>query len=200
VTIKLYGFGPSRSQRCEWALSELGLEYTLVNVIEGGLLNEPEFKKINPFGAMPAIDIDGKTLFESAAICTYLADLHPEKSLIGASGSWERALHDQWVSYTLANMEAWLWSIAKQKMRYPEEKRVPAVIPSNVEEFRDAASVLDGIFAESEYLIGEKFSMIDVILGYTVNWARKAKLLEGFENLQAYNKRLLQRNTCPIPE
>lgn len=52
-------------------------------------------------GKVPAVVIDGEPLFEAAAICTYLAGLVPEKGLIAPSGTRERALHLQWVSFAL---------------------------------------------------------------------------------------------------
>ena len=52
--------------------------------------------------------IDGRNLFESAAICTHIADRVPDADLIAKSGTFARAEHDQWVSFCLTEMEAWL--------------------------------------------------------------------------------------------
>ena len=107
--IQLYELGPTRSARCHWALLEAGLDYESVG-------NTPEtigsdaLKKIHPLGKLPAAIIDGKPLFESAAIATAIADMVPDRALIAPSGTWERALHDQWVYFTLTEMEPYIWS------------------------------------------------------------------------------------------
>ena len=110
--ITLYGTGTTRSSRCKWTLLELGLEFDYVD--DGSLIHTPELKKLHPLGKLPAIVINDKSYFESTAICTYLCDLYPEKKLIATAGSRERALHEQWCSFVLSEIEAYLWSSSKR--------------------------------------------------------------------------------------
>ena len=49
---------------------------------------------MHPLDKLPVADIDGKSLFESAAICTYLADHATGVDLVAALGGWGRGLHD----------------------------------------------------------------------------------------------------------
>lgn len=90
--IKLYELGPTRSARCRWALLEAGLEYESVGN-DPSIIGSDELRDVHPLGKLPAAIIDGKPLFESAAIATAVADLVPEKELIAPPGSWSRALH-----------------------------------------------------------------------------------------------------------
>ena len=102
VDITLYEHLPTRSLRCRWTLLEVGLEF---ESIEGAsLMNSEQLMKIHPLGKLPAIVIDGKPLFESAAICAAITDRVPEKKLIAAT--WARAQHDQWICFGLTEMEA----------------------------------------------------------------------------------------------
>jgi glutathione S-transferase len=92
--IKLFELAPTRSARCRWTLLEAGLEYESIgNSID--VFSSVDLKAVHPLGKLPAVIIDGKPLFESAAISTAIADLVPEKKLIAAPGSWSRSLHDQ---------------------------------------------------------------------------------------------------------
>ena len=50
---------------------------------------------------MPAAVIDDMPLFESSAICAYIADQTQDIDLIAKPGTWSRALHDQWVLFDL---------------------------------------------------------------------------------------------------
>ncbi|MDH4019744.1 MAG: glutathione S-transferase family protein [Xanthomonadales bacterium] len=194
--ITLYEYGPSRSKQARWALLECELEFKAV----GGLniLHSEELKKVNPMGKVPAMLIDGKPLFEAAAICTYLADLVPEKGLIAPSGTMERALHMQWVSFALTEMEAYLWSNARNTFVLPKEQRDKALFGQNIEAFLHAAKVLDKVMADSDYLINNRFSVTDILVGFTIGWGNGAGLLEELPNLQNYLERLKERPHCTL--
>ena len=49
-----------------------------------GEQKKPEFKALNPFGALPVLELDdGSTIIESLAIIDYLEELHPAPALWG---------------------------------------------------------------------------------------------------------------------
>ena len=192
--ITLYGVGTSRSSRCRWTLLELGLDFGYVD--NSSLIGTSELKKMQPLGKLPAIVIDGESFFESTAICTYLCDLYPEKNLIAPVGTRQRALHEQWCSFALTEIEGYLWSSLKHKSVYPAEKRVAAILPVNAEEIIAGLAVLEDTLNTTPYLTGPSFSVTDIIVGFTVNWSRSAGHLEKFPVLSAYLERLHERELC----
>jgi len=192
--ITLYGTGTTRSSRCRWTLLELGLDFDYVD--NGSLIGTAELKKMQPLGKLPAIVIGGESFFESTAICTYLCDLYPEKNLIAPVGTRRRALHEQWCSFALTEIEGYLWSSLKHKSVYPAEKRVAAVLPVNTEEIIAGLTVLEDTLNMTPYLTGSSFSVTDIIVGFTVNWSRSAGHLEKFPVLSAYLERLHERELC----
>src|SRR6185436_11995106 len=141
MTITLFEFAPTRSARVRWTLLELGLPFESIAGPE--TFKHPALQSVHPLRKLPALIDEGRPLFESAAICTWLADAHPAKGLIARAGTWERAQHDQWVAFTLAELEANLWSTARNRFIYPEEKRVTQIFEQNAEESKRAARVLD---------------------------------------------------------
>lgn len=195
MSLTLYEFGPTRSARVRWTLLELGLPFDSVAGRE--VFGSAALTAISPLGKVPAIEQNGRALFESAAICTWLADSHPEPRLVAPSGSWERALHDQWVSFCLAELEAHLWSTARNTFLYGEERRLPAVIAQNAVESRRSLAVLERHLATTPYLVGGRFSVTDIIVGFAVNWARQDGLTEGLEHCRSYVGRLLAMPDCP---
>lgn len=195
MTITLYEYGPTRSARVRWTLLELDIPFESREGRE--LIRSEELSKLHPQGKLPAIVDDGRPLFESAAICTWLADSHADKGMIAAAGTWDRALHDQWTAFALTEIEAHLWSSGRNTFVYPEEKRIPAIFDQNNYELKRAMPVLDTHLGEHEFLIAGKFSVTDIIVGYATNWARMAGALSGFDNVAAYNARLLERPLCP---
>ena len=196
LDITLYEYGPSRSKQARWTLLELGLEFKSIEGVE--LLHSDELNRINPMGKVPAVVIDGEPLFEAAAICTYLADLVPEKGLIAPSGTRERALHLQWVSFALTEMEAYVWSNARNTFVLPEEQRITALFEQNNKAYVHAAKVLDKVLEDTDYLVGNRFSVTDILVGFTVNWGNLAGLLEQTPNLQKYLARLKERPHCTL--
>lgn len=194
--ITLYGVDFARSARCRWTLRELELPFTEIN--DGSLIGGDVLRAIHPQAKVPAIVIDGAALFESAAICTYLCDLVPDKRLIAAPGTRTRALHDQWVSFAQSEIEAYLWSNAKHESFYPEEKRIPAVIEGNNEEIASGLAVFDKVLGDAEFLVDGRFSVTDIITGWTLNWARRQGRLAGYDHIGAYVQRLLARDNCPF--
>lgn len=196
LDITLYEYPPSRSKQARWALNECGLEFKAITGLE--ILHSDELKKVNPMGKVPAVEINGEPLFEAAAICTYLADLVPEKGLIAASGTRERALHLQWVSFALTEMEAYLWSNARNTFVLPKEQRSKALFEQNNGAFLHAANILEGVLGETDYLIGNCFSVTDILVGFTLNWGKSAGLLNEFTNLNRYLDRLKERPHCTL--
>lgn len=197
VDIRLFEADGSRSVRCRWTLLEAGLDFEPAPAGRKGAAR-PELEKFHPLKMLPAAVFDGKPLIESAAVATYIADLAPEKNLIAKSGTWARALHDQWVSFALTQMEAWLWSSARNTFVLPEDQRVPDVFKQNAEAYQRAAAVVDEALSENDFLVENRFSVTDIIVGYTVNWGRRAKLNDDLLNLGRYLERLWERPHCTL--
>jgi len=89
--LTLYYSPQSRAIRPRWLLEEIGVPYELKRLnLQAGEQKKPGYLKINPNGTVPAL-VDGDlALFESAAICQYLADKFPEKRLAPPVGTPER--------------------------------------------------------------------------------------------------------------
>ena len=201
--IVLYELGPTRSARCRWTLLEAGLPFESRGN-SPDILGSEELRRVHPLGKLPAITIDGRPLFESAAIATAIADLVPERGLIAPSGSWQRALHDQWVCFALTELEAWAWSSELNMMDFvlSKEQHVPAILPQNANFYRNGAKVLEQALARQNYLIDDRFSVTDIIVCYAVHFGQELGLLEGFPNVQAYLQRLYDQEHCtldPLP-
>jgi glutathione S-transferase len=85
--MKLYtSIGPNpRMVRMFIAEKGLDLPVTQVDIIAGENRREP-FLSINPAGEIPVLELDdGTNLAETAAICEYLEERHPDPPLIGTT-------------------------------------------------------------------------------------------------------------------
>lgn len=192
----LYEVPPTRAQRCVWTLKELDIEYESVSGRE--LLGSDRLKAIHPQGKVPALTVDGKPLFESAAICTFLADAHPEKGLIPKTGTYERGLHEQWVAFTLSEMEAHLWTMARNTFIYPESEHVAAIFPQMKKEAGNGLRVFEDNLEKNDFLLGDAFQVTDIVAGFALNWARRTGLTKDSPAVTAYLNRLFARPLCPL--
>ena len=196
MNVTLYGVGANRSARCRWTLDEAGVEYTSID--RHDLSGPDELKQYHPLAKTPAAVIDGQSLFESAAICTYIADRVPTADLVAKPGTFARAEHDQWVAFCLTEMEAWLWNSAVNTFVLPEEKRISAGLEQNAEMFKRSASVLDVHLAQHDYLVEDRFTVTDIIVGWCLNWGRRHGHLDEYPALGRYLERLMARPLCAL--
>ena len=90
--MKLYNYWRSSSSwrvRIALGLKGLSYEYVPVHLLqEGGQQNTPEYKKLNPRGEVPTLEVeeDGKTLYlpQSVSIMEYLEERYPTPALLPA--------------------------------------------------------------------------------------------------------------------
>lgn len=197
--IKLFELGPTRSARARWALLEAGLSFESIGN-DVSIIGSEELKAVHPLGKLPAVLIDGKPLFESAAILIAIADLVPEAQLIAAPGSWSRNLHYQWISFIQSELEAFLQSNEVNSIDFiiPASEHVPAIRAQNGKFFRKGAAVLNDVLGRTEFLVDDRFSVTDIYAGYAVNWGQEQGLLDEFPNLLAYQERLFRRERCTL--
>jgi glutathione S-transferase len=196
MTLTVYEVSPTRSDRVIWALRELGVAYESRS--DRSLFGSDELKAVHPQGKLPAIMDDDRPLFESAAICTWLADSHADKGLGFASGTWERALHDQWTAFILSELEAHLWIRARNTFIYEEKDRLEAVFVQADMEAGKALAVLETHLSDKDYMIDGRFSVTDIITGFATIWAQSTGLTGTFPKVEAYNARLMSRPHCPL--
>ena len=192
--MKLYYAPQTRATRPRWMLEEIGAPYELVRLqLSKGEHKQPEHLKIHPHGAVPAFSDDEVTMFESAAICAYLADKFPDKRLAPPVGSPQRGPYYQWLVYSMATMEPPVLKVFLNTRMLAEEKRSPAVAEEGRAQWKDVARVVQQAVEGKTFLLGEHFTAADVMVGSILGWSGFMGLLDGFPGLQAYVGRLTSR-------
>ena len=195
--MKLYGFGPTRSLRAQWALNELGaaFEFIPVNLLAGEH-KSPDFLRLNPAGKVPVLVDGDRIITESAAIVLYLAGKFPEKGLLPANLD-QRAQVYRWLMFAVTELEQPLWRIAKHTAIYPEARRLPADIALAKEEFHAMAAILDTHLEGRQFVVGDSITAADCVTAYLIDWANEARLIADFARLRDYLERMYARVTAP---
>jgi glutathione S-transferase len=171
MEIVVYGMGrASRATRVQWALEEVGLPYRVVATSP----RDPEYLKVNPMGKVPAMTVDGRVLTESAACCLWVADQRREVGLAPAHGTWEQAQVERWSFFVLTELEQACWLKAKHKFALPEHLRVAEVVEAAKWEFARSAAVLQGALAGGHHLVGDRFTVADLLAVHTLMWGKHA--------------------------
>jgi glutathione S-transferase len=191
--VRLYYVPKTRATRPRWMLEELAVPYELVRLDPTkGETRTTEHLTRQPLGHVPALEDGEVSLFESAAICLWLAERFPEKGLVPPPGTPGRAATYQWLFYAMTELERPLDSIAGERKK-PEGERNPRRIEDARARFRTAAAPLEALLAGRPHLLGEAFSVADVVVGAVLAWGRAAGALEGLPALEAYLRRLRER-------
>lgn len=190
--MKLYYAAKSRATRPRWVLEELGIPYELVRLDPAkGETRTPEHRARHPLGHVPVWEEGDVRLFESAAICLWIAERHGGGRLLPAAGSPERGLTYQWLFFAMTELEPPLVEIAAE-MRKPEAARDAARIEDGKRRFQEAAGAVERALAGKEWLLSS-FGVADVVVGSCLLWGRVLRLLEGLPTAEAYCTRLKQR-------
>ncbi len=148
-----------------------------------------EHRARHPLGRVPVLEDDeGRFVFESAAICLHLADLHPQAGLAPVPGTYDRALLYQWTVFAPAELEPPLIESAVYSERDPDRSAAARG------RFDKAASAVSGALDGADFLVGDRFSVADVLVGSTLAFTERIGVLgELPENLKRYVERLAQR-------
>lgn len=177
----------SRLIRVTWMLEELGQPYQIVKAKP----HSEEMRRYNASGKAPAL-VDGEMVVtDSAAICAYLAEKHPEKGM-GPATLAERAHLNAWLFFAQSELEAPLWNKLKHRTMLTDEERVD-VGPWTAAEFNREIHALESRLGGHEYAMGDRFTAADVILGHCGQWARNARFAIDSERVNAYFDRVLSR-------
>lgn len=193
MTLKLYFSPRTRATRPRWLLEELGVSYELVRLdMKAGDHKKPEYLAVHPLGSVPALADGDIKIFESAAICLYLADKFADKGLAPAPGTPLRGAYYQWIVFAVTTLEPPVGEYASHALFLPPEKRDPVRAEKARENLEKIYAVLAGALQGNPFLTG-KFSAADVMIASILNWARSMKLLDEQPVLLDYVNRLVAR-------
>ena len=172
--MKLYFAPQARAIRPLIMLEELAVPYEIVLIDSNGAEHKGvEFRKIHPHGQLPALQDGTLTIFEAAPICAYLADKFPNKLMAPALGTVERGMYYQWMFYSKAALETYALDRGKMK---------------------ECFLLLDRVLGGREFILGDKLSAADVMIGAVViSLDARHHLLDDFPSLDGYAKRLSAR-------
>ena len=180
-------------KKAMWCVAELGLAHERIDAgMQHGVVNTPEYRKINPTGLVPTIDDDGFTLWESHTIVRYLCAKHSAGKLWPADLK-ARADAERWMdwAFTFQNaMRNVIWGL----IRTPPEKRDAKAIDEGKTKTFALLPILEQTLARQPYVAGRDFTMGDIPIGCEVQRYMRVPIERpAFPAVQAWFERLCQR-------
>lgn len=186
--IRLHHIAQSRSFRTLWLLHEIGAEFELVPHRFDKSLRSPEYLALSPAGRVPALEVDGRTMFESGAMAEYLCETRAHH-LSRAPGHAERTDYLEWLHFGetigqhLANLTQHHIALREDHMRSPTVMRLEA---------RRLSLCVEAAAAQAgEYLLPSGFSAADIQVGYGLYLSQR--FTELSKTAATYLSRLIAR-------
>ena len=162
----LIGSPKTRAFRVLWMLEELGIDYEINPAAPGS----EEAKAFNPSGKIPILKVGDDIIIDSVAICQFLADTHSK--LTAPAGSVARAQQDSWTQFAMDDIELPLWVYAKHDFILPEDLRSQAAQKACAFDFKNAIAAFGERLGNKAYVMGEDFTVPDILLGHCGKWAQ----------------------------
>jgi len=168
-------------------LKELGATYQLhvINMKEGEQ-RRPEYLAINPMGKVPALKHGETVITEQVAIYIYLADLYPNADLAPKIDDPLRGSYLRWMAFYGSCFEPAV--IDRSQKREPAPQAM-----SPYGDFDNMFKVLTDQLAKGQFLLGDKFTAVDVLWGSALTWITMFQLVPTLPVVQIYIDRVNAR-------
>lgn len=178
--LTIYHAPRSRSLRVVWLAEELGIPYR-VHTLEmfSPAMQAPEYLAIHPLGKVPAIDDEGFVLWETTAILAYLIGRHGDGALLPPRETREGARALQWMDFGENPLTVIFGEVAAHAGPMPEARRIPALVARGRALAPSLIDVVERALGDQPYILGERFSAADIMLGFGLGIARHLQFVNA---------------------
>ena len=196
--MKLHESPSPNARRVTVFMAEKGIECEKVSVdIRGGENIQSEYLRKNPAGRVPVLELDdGSFISESMAICRYLEAIQPEPNLFGVSAI-EIANVEMWQRRVELNLFSEIAGAFRNITGFFKDRETCVEEWGRVcaEKAPKALSMFDDQLSINEYLAGERFTVADITLAVTLDFAEMVKVvpLPTLDNISRWREGVVAR-------
>lgn len=184
--IKFYWCPQTRASRILWMLEEMGEPYEIEQVdLRNPETKSAEFLAASPMGKVPALADGSVKIADSSAIALYLADRYPASGLAPAIEDSQRGSYLYWMTFTPGVIEP---AMAERFNNWEVNRGT-----SGWGDFDLMIEVLEKGLEQGPWLLGERFSAADVLVGSSVYFMKLFGILPENAVIEAYVERCLAR-------
>ena len=188
--VPTFAQGQVRDQRLRWMMKEVGWDYT-VDLIDPEIQQSGDYRAEQPFGQVPVLREEGRpVLFETGAI---LLDIAERSGKLLPADADDRARVKCWLFAALNSVEPFLAEVAVADV-FLEDKQVAAGYrPFAVNMATMRLDQLSAALGDRDWLVGEDFTLADLIMSSVMKVVDHTDLVEGYANLAAWRNRCFER-------
>lgn len=185
--MKLYWCEKTRAFRAVWMMEELGQPYerVRVDIRDETAKSDPAFRAVSPLGKVPALEDGPVKLWDSGAICLYLADKYAQSGLGVPIDDPKRGTFLQWIMFTNSVIEP---AMIEKFMELP-----PKPMSYGHGSFDSMILTLESGLRGGPWIMGDRFTAADVLLGSSVDVMDKFNILPESTVLRDYVARCRER-------
>ena len=194
--LKIWGRkNSSNVRKVLWCAQELGLDYQSIDAGgEFGLVDEPQYRALNPNGRVPMIEDGELVLWESNSIVRYLGARYAPDTPWYPADPVARAKADKWMDWTTSSLAVPFRPLFWGVLRTPAEQQDWVQINAAHKQCAELLSIADQALATQPYLSGEEAGMGDIPLGcFVYAWFEMPIERPEMRHLRAWYERLQQR-------
>lgn len=192
--IKIWGrTNSSNVKKLLVVCDELGVAYERVDAgMQFGVVDTPEYRKLNPNGKIPTIEDGGFVLWESNSCCRYLCMKYGGEKIYPTDPA-ARASIDRWLDWLLSTLIPVEPPVFHGTIRTPVEKHDKAAIAGNARKLAPVYGILDGQLAGKQFLVGDRYSLADLLLGIFAHRYLANPFIDrpDYKNMEAWYERML---------
>jgi glutathione S-transferase len=193
--LKIWGRSNSLNvQKVMWAVGELAIAHERIDA--GGRfsgLDRPDYLSLNPNARIPTVEDGGVVVWESNAIVRYLSARYGEGVLWDADPAL-RAGADQWMDWMQTTLAPDFYALFWASVRTPLARQKPDVTADAAHRLRAHYGLVERQLAGKPYLLGERLSMADIVIGATLYRYYEMPIERpGLATLRAWYERLSAR-------
>ena len=195
--ITLHHCPQTRSMRSLWLLHELGIEFEVVKHAFGKNLRDPNYLVHSRAGRVPALEIDGRSIFETGAITEVLCETFSPDALGRPAGHAERAEWLIWVHFSETISQHTAALTQQHVALYDDTMRSLIVMKLEAARLAKCYAAIEARLTDlgtnAQYLLASGFSAADVSVGQAVYMARHFATLDAFPKTSAWYKLISER-------
>ncbi|HET8932068.1 MAG TPA: glutathione S-transferase family protein [Polyangiales bacterium] len=161
-------------------LTELQVPHERIQVdLQKGEQKKPAFLALNPNGKVPTLVVDGRPMFEAVAMMQWLGErFGVAKKLWPAAEDPARLDALSWSSWAYVTLGGAIqrFNFASSEFSTKELHHAPSAAYAKTQVF-ELFGMLEARLSKQPFMLGESFSVLDLIVGSMVIWANACGLV-----------------------
>jgi glutathione S-transferase len=175
-------------------IEEAGIQYVeRPTVLANGEHKTEAYRKINPRGKVPALDIDGRVIVENTAILTYLARRFPEKRLLPDDPVEEARCIGLMAWYSNTVHPAYQHHMRAERFA-SGEAAIASVSETGKNAFWSHLHEIDSMLEGKEWIMGAQYTVADPYTLVFYSWGVRGNFpVNELAAYTAFKDRMLER-------